>query len=358
MLTTVLAIALATAQQDGGGSSSLRVPTLGASATAEHKTPGQVAFAAGDSATVVSVKRIWSEAPHNGFTDLAHFRERWYCVFREGSARGSADGKIRLLTSPDGVRWQSAYSFGTDGADLRDPKLSVTSDDRLMLTAAAVEQRAGGRVYQTLGWYSMDGRSWGDPYKLGEEGVRLWRVSWNHGSAFSVGYSATEDRFVNLYTGPGGLRFRLLAERVYTDSIPTEATLLFNSDDTALCLLRRDGGTGTTMLGRARPPYRGWEWKDLGVRLTSPSMIRLPDGRIVVAGGRDDPNPRVSVHWLDEDEASLEEVISLPSGGDTGYPGLVFEDNLLWISYHSSHAGSAGIYLANVKLPELNEEMP
>ena len=46
-----------------------------------------------------------------------------------------------------------------------------------------------------------------------------------------------------------------------------------------------------------------------------------------------------------------EPVLTLPSGGDTSYPGLVWHDGLLWMSYYSSHEGKSAIYLAKVKLP-------
>jgi hypothetical protein len=49
---------------------------------------------------------------------------------------------------------------------------------------------------------------------------------------------------------------------------------------------------------------------------------------------------------------TLKKFLVLPSGGDTGYPGLVFFDGLLWVSYHSSHEGKSGIYLAKVKFGE------
>ncbi len=35
-------------------------------------------------------------------------------------------------------------------------------------------------------------------------------------------------------------------------------------------------------------------------------------------------------------------------GGDTSYPGLVWHDDRLWISYYSSHEGNARIYLAQL----------
>jgi len=45
-----------------------------------------------------------------------------------------------------------------------------------------------------------------------------------------------------------------------------------------------------------------------------------------------------------------EPVLTLPSGGDTSYPGLVWHDDLLWMSYYSSHEGKAAIYLAGIRL--------
>ena len=48
---------------------------------------------------------------------------------------------------------------------------------------------------------------------------------------------------------------------------------------------------------------------------------------------------------------SCEPALTLPSGGDTSYAGLVWHDGLLWVSYYSSHEGKSSIYLARVKLP-------
>ena len=57
---------------------------------------------------LVDVERIWNEAPHNAFTDLVRFKDRWYCVFREGKGHVSPDGALRVLTSANGKQWESA----------------------------------------------------------------------------------------------------------------------------------------------------------------------------------------------------------------------------------------------------------
>ena len=48
---------------------------------------------------------------------------------------------------------------------------------------------------------------------------------------------------------------------------------------------------------------------------------------------------------------SYEPVLTLPSGGDTSYPGMVWHEKLLWMSYYSSHESKTSIYLAKIHLP-------
>ena len=46
----------------------------------------------------------------------------------------------------------------------------------------------------------------------------------------------------------------------------------------------------------------------------------------------------------------MQSLLQLPSGGDCSYPGMVWHDGLLWLSYYSSHEGRTGVYLAKVRL--------
>jgi hypothetical protein len=49
-------------------------------------------------------------------------------------------------------------------------------------------------------------------------------------------------------------------------------------------------------------------------------------------------------------DGGYEPVLTLPSGGDASYAGMVWHANLLWVSYYSSHEGKTAIYLARVKV--------
>ena len=71
---------------------------------------------------LVEVKKIWDQGKHNAFTDLLRFKDRWYCVFREGDGHVGGDGKIRVLTSPDGKGWEPAALLtekGIPGSDIK-----------------------------------------------------------------------------------------------------------------------------------------------------------------------------------------------------------------------------------------------
>jgi len=57
---------------------------------------------------VVSAEKIWDRAPHNAFTDLIRWHDKWYCTFREAEAHVGGNGKLRVLESADGKAWESA----------------------------------------------------------------------------------------------------------------------------------------------------------------------------------------------------------------------------------------------------------
>ena len=63
---------------------------------------------AGTAARILSVDKIWDAAPHNAFTDLLRFRDRWWCTFREAESHGDSIGTLRVLVAEDGDTWSSA----------------------------------------------------------------------------------------------------------------------------------------------------------------------------------------------------------------------------------------------------------
>ena len=299
-------------------------------------------------AQLLQVRKIWDQAPHNAFTDLIRFRDRWWCTFREGQGHVSPDGAVRLISSADGQSWTSAARLESAEADLRDPKLSRTPNGQLMITAAAAWHQPNPASHQTMAWFSTDGVDWSDPVPIGDPGMWLWRTTWSQGVAYNVGYSCQQDHFVRLYRSQDGRRFDVWVDRLFTDGYPNETSLRFADDGRAWCLLRRDG-IPARQLGTATEPYTHWQWKDLGIQIGGPHWIRIPTGQHVAAVRLYDGRVRTSLCWLDLEQGSLRELLTLPSGGDSSYAGLVWHEGLLWVSYYSSHEGKTSIYLAQVR---------
>ncbi len=315
-----------------------------------------LSLAASAEPELVSCERIWAEARHSAFTDLVRYQNKWFCVFREGRSHAGNIGWLRVLESVDGDTWTSADKIFMRNKDLRDAKLSITPDNELMLTGAAAikvpvepnNPEAGTKwEHQSYTWFSKDGRNWSKAHPIGDYNYWLWRTTWHKGTAYTVGYHTQGQDTTRLYASKDGKTHTTLVKSLDNEHRPNEATLVFLQDDTALCLQRC---SGPGLLGIAQPPYTDWSWKDLGFKTGGPEIIQVPDGRIVGAYRSYEPTQRTALGWVDHEQGTLTTFLTLPSGGDCSYPGMIWHDGLLWVSYYSSHEGRTSIYLAKVRL--------
>jgi hypothetical protein len=198
-------------------------------------------------------------------------------------------------------------------------------------------------------WFSRDARDWGAGQPVAERDFWLWRVVWRENRAYGIAYGTTpRNKHVRLYESRDGVSFDTLVDNLFDQGYPNESGLGFLDDGTCVCLLRRDEGPRTGLLGMARSPYTSWSWRDLGVAIGGPQLLKIPDGRFVAGVRLYDKTVRTALGWVDPPTGTFREFLSLPSGGDTSYPGLVFHNGLLWVSYYSSHEGKTSIYLARV----------
>lgn len=314
-----------------------------------------MAFSAPPSLTLVGMKRIWDQAPHNAFTDLIRFKDRWYCVFREAPAHLSSEGNIRALSSADGERWTSVGLISQDGVGLVDPKLTITPQGQLMLSGGSIKvMESGAESYRSVVRFSENGSDWSEGQFVGDTNSWLWSPAWKGGTVYSVGYETTprgsNAGLAYLYHSQDGIKWNTSERIAFPNG--NEASLVFGADSTAHVLLRRDGVNSTlnAQLGTAKAPYTNWTWKDLGIRIGGPEMIQLPDGRLLATTRLYDGGVRTSLSWIDPVAGTLTEALRLPSGGDTSYAGMALHDGKLWASYYSSHEGKSSIYLAQVKI--------
>ncbi len=330
-----------------------------------------VGWAGAEEARLVSVVKIWDQGPHNAFTDLIRWRGKWYCTFREAEGHVGGDGKLRILESTEGERWQSIALVAEEGIDLRDPKLSITPDDRLMMVAGGSVYRGGKTLLgmQPRVTFTANGRDWTPPRRVLSEGDWLWRVTWHKGKAYGVAYRAAERASEEakeaaksnqpVSSEPADWKLKLVVSRdgVHYDLIThlgvpghaNETTLRFLPDGEMLALVRREAGDTFGWIGSSKPPYRDWKWRPTKHRLGGPNFILRDDGTFWAAGRSYPGGAKTVIARMTRD--SYEPLLTLPSGGDTSYPGLVWHDGLLWVSFYSSHEGKSSIYLAKVRAP-------
>ncbi|MBA2726623.1 MAG: exo-alpha-sialidase [Parachlamydiaceae bacterium] len=312
---------------------------------------------------LVYIDKIWDFAPHNALTDLIRFKDNWYLVFRESDkhAKG-ANGIIRILSSHDALIWRPVCFFQESGIDLRDPKLSHTPDGRLMLLMGGTIYSDDHRyiVQQSRVAFSNDGVIWGRPTPVLTPHDWLWRVTWHRGIAYGVAYRFSEpsDRnaewLVSLYESRDGIQYQKIVDWDIA-GYPNETTLQFTKNEEMVALVRRDKKEDShAWIGKSPAPFDQWTWQSSNYYFGGPNFIVLPSGQFWAAGRILSVTPygeieKTVLAKLTPD--GLYPVMVLHSGGDTSYPGMVYHEGNLWISYYSSHEGHAAIYLAKIQLP-------
>ena len=319
---------------------------------------------------ILESKEIWPGESHSAFTDLERFQDKWYCAFRIGKGHaGKGDyGRIRVIVSDDGQSWRSSALIQTDGVDLRDAKLSVTPSGELLLNSCEYRvdnDREDIRNNTSVVYRSKNGTDWSKAKQIADKGYWLWQTSWLGETGYSLGYQWGNSDATRFYRTADGEKYELLVDHIRPPGDRSnEHAMFFDLKGSAHMLLRRDNARSKTggyaLLGKAEPPYTDWEWRRLNITLGGPSMLQLPDGRVIACVRRyADENHRnwgsqwTELGWIDTQNAIYKPVAKLPSGGDSSYAGLVFYDGLLWVSYYSSHEGSTSIYLAKIRVEEL-----
>ncbi|MBR1517699.1 MAG: hypothetical protein IJ620_06125 [Bacteroidales bacterium] len=306
----------------------------------------------------IQVSRIWSNGEYCSFTSMIKYKGRYYVSFRESDSHQilkaeNRCGKARVLVSDDGEHWQHMALIGKEGYDLRDPKLSITPDGRLMLLM-------GGSVYKNLKLtnmypqvcFSSDGKSFGDLQPvvfaegLSQHNEWIWRLTWHQGIGYGVCYGSS---FMLVKT-TDGIHYDLVC-RLDMPGRPGEATVRFLSDGTMAMMVRRDGDSKNGAWGLSHPPYTQWQWSDMDVPLGGPDFMMTSDSTMIVAS-RSLYSTEKTMLFKGNIKGKLEEVCILPSGGDdNSYTGMIVEGDELWVAYYSKHEGAkASIYLAKVPL--------
>jgi len=311
---------------------------------------------------IISVEQIWDRAGHNAFTDLVYFKGLFYCVFRESATHKPSqnldhiiNGSIRMIASKDGQNWTSVAHLFEKDIDLRDPKLSVTPDNRLMLLMGTSKYE-GVKLISTQGkvcFFDSKSKEFSQlqniyiDKKIRTKRDWLWNITWYNGMAYGVVYQISKNNFnswsTHLVSSQDGINFEYVCSLEVATS-PNEADVKFLSNGKMVIIVR--GAPGA--IGVSSAPYKKWKWNPLPVKLGGPELIVLKDNDLVCATREYNPgNANRTILAKVSLSGDFEKILSLPSSGDTSYAGMLIKDGILYISYYSSHEGQSSIYTAN-----------
>lgn len=311
---------------------------------------------------IQEVHMIWDHAKHNAFSDLIYYRNRWFCAFRESNEHEKGEiGTIRLIWSTDTLKWEHAAIFKIALMDLRDPKLSITPDGKLMLLFGAVELDKNHKYISrdSRVTFSEDGWEWGPVLSVLPKHEWLWRVTWVDGTAYGVSYrfsnfkNLKDEWLVTLWKSHDGVNYEVVTPwKIH--GRPNECTLRVKPSGKMIALMRRnERGFRHSCIGTSEPPYEDWSWELSKVQLGGPNFVISEENEHLWASGRMIfMSPYGGIYktvLASMSERSLRPVRVLPSDGDTGYPGMVLRDGELWISFHSYHQEKTAIFLAKIK---------
>ncbi|MEZ5199639.1 MAG: hypothetical protein R2764_25640 [Bacteroidales bacterium] len=315
----------------------------------------------------IKVKKIWDTAAHNAFTDLIKFNGNYYCSFREGSGHvPGTDGLVRILKSSDGENWNSVALLEKKGIDLRDPKLSVTPDGRIMVIIGGSVYKDGkilGREPQ-VSFSDKSGAQFSSPEKvtidpeIASWGDWIWRVTWYKGTGYGIDYQiGPEERrgptALYLVKTTDGKTFEKVS-KLEVDGFPNESTIRFDKRGTMYVLIRRELEDKIGVWAKSDAPYTGWSFKKLDFRLGGPNFVFLKNEKVVVGTRRHGADVYTGL-LIGDKNGDFEEIVHLPSGDDNSYPGIVVEKNRLLVSYYSSHEGKTAIYIADIPLKNIRK---
>ncbi len=318
----------------------------------------------------VEIKRIWDHGGHNAFTDITFFKNKLYIVFREADNHipnkdNSGNGKIRILTSSDGEYWESAGLIELNGVDLRDPKISVTAKKRLMIAmgGSKYDQQELKSIVSYVSLSDPNGNKFSapEPIVLPEQIKSdfdwLWRVTWYDKVGYGVVYQSNVDgepgkSKAYLVKTEKGTEYEFITE-LNIEGDPNEATIRFLTGAEMMMIVRRGGGDQMGMMGTSKAPYTDWTWEKLDFELGGPNFEVIPINKILIGTRVNGPDGPYSALLLGKKGEEFKEVMKLPSGGDTGYPGFYSIAGYVWLSYYSSHEGKTSIYYARIPYSEL-----
>lgn len=292
---------------------------------------------------LLSIEEIWNNGNHLAFTDIELFKDEFYIVFRESKIGHNADdGIIRVIKSRNGEHWELITTISLYGLDLRDPKLNISPDQNLTISAGAryFQKDSEKYIYSTYMWKSDNGRDWSESTKITEDNKWLWDFTWNKKLNIAYGFSyktgGGRSGYISLNKSLDGINFNASDKITSFPNKPSESDVVFLENSKLGIALSRRSNNNPGAIGYAREPFDEWIWSDLNLFIASPNLLLLPDNRIIAGLRLNEPDEHTSISIIDPVNKNVVDVLALPSFNDTGYPGLILKNDTLYVSYYTT----------------------
>lgn len=310
----------------------------------------------------ISSTKVWDGSEHCAFTDLVDWNDKMVVCFRESDAFvNGKDGTIRLMHSSGGDSWSTLATVEKAGIDLRDPKLSVAPDGRLMLLVGGSSYEGKKLLGRTpmVAYMATGSGAFTDlqPIQL-HKGIEnpynaLWRVTWHKGWAYGVIYqNNTKPWNLHLVRSKDGRSYDPVAALNHGMK-PNETTVRFDDQDNIYAVTRHESGDKNGWLLR-NSPYGHWITRPMNIRLGGPDLCQIGDEWILATREYNATGNKTVLGVLDMKSATFTKRVTLPSGGDTSYARILPKGDTVYVSYHSEHEGTGtAVYVAKVPASQL-----
>jgi hypothetical protein len=301
---------------------------------------------------------VWENGKHAAFTNLVKWNDDIFLSFREGENHApqneSEYGNIRILKFNNGS-WEQFTLISKENCDLRDPFLSVTPDNELILHCG-YNRIIGGKLQHCGTFYSkFSNNTFGSLESIVHDIphiIWIWKIRWHKNKAYGIGYLEGEKPV--LFSSPDGIVWAKITT-LDIPGIPTEADIHFASNEMAV-FIRRDGSTA--YIGTSQFPFESFSWIDTKQRIESPDLFYHSDTKKLLLVGRHRTDTSINVELFEiKRDLSIESLAVLETNkdGDKAYPSIIeHEKEKLYISFYTGSTNSAVIKISEVSFVKVN----
>lgn len=299
---------------------------------------------------VISNNKIWEGQKYAAFTSLVFYKGYFYCAFRNANKHydttGEDCGIIKIIRSKDADKWVEFLTFEEKNYDLRDPQLSITPDNKIMLLAEKVQYKEGKAVYRQSCTSFINKRGKHTPLEPVHFSPEMnWNWIWNVEWIDNIAYGFTYVPYFAFVKSIDGQTYNIVQNITLSNS-PTEASIIKWKDGIYSAVVRTNKNA---LVGFYNVNNNLWEWKDAGAMIGCPKMIII-EKDLFILGRSYGTSKTTAIYKYDIENSLVNKIIDLGSDKDCAYPGVVFKKGVLYVSYYVGDGVKGDVYLAKIRI--------